>query len=493
MHRFSKPKEKLMNIQASGLGRCLVVASVCLSLTGVAWADGTAITIDGTSTYPDDVEAVQTALDDPYFDTIILNGTFEFGDGGVQITRPNVTLTGPATILGGGKQIEHPWIWWWWYAVEVAAVDTTVENLTFVGPHDSAILVHLAGSPDGHIDIAGNSVTWCAAGIAAVPETTGGDVTIGIQDNTISSCVFGVIGETNVPLTYSMDIRNNRFEGIWVDGVRAFSVSAPLKIIDNEFPNSAGNTGIWIGSWFVGGETDPEYGDNPPVDIVGNTIEIADYGTGIMVGNSVAGINNVLVKDNVLTGEAGYGALMKQPYGSNNRFVGNDLSELTSYGPQLWLLGGRDNVFVNNKLGRTEDWGFDFLPGTVFERTAATLSSSINWHPENVGTPDPVNSGNVFIANDYRATGLPGWDDMYPENAGSVLLLNFMTRFSADFSIAYEEDTTTENVIFELGKFPTVEGKKTDVCTQVLDMSNLYPDDKVPGTNDVAGWLRCEQ
>lgn len=480
-----------MNIQSSGLIRCLVVASICLSLTGVAWATGTATTIDGTSAYPDDVEAVQAALDDPSFDTVILNGTFDFGDGGVQITRPNVTLTGPATILGGGKQIEHPWIWWWWYAVEVAAVETTVENLTFVGCNDTGILVHLAGSADGHVDIAGNSFTWCPAPIAALPETTGGEVSIGIHDNTISSCLFGVIGESNVPLTYSMDIRNNRFEDIWLDGVQVFSVSAPLEIIDNEF--AAGEAAVFVGSWWVGGEIDPEYGDNPPVNIIGNTIDIIDYGTGVIVGTSAHGINNVLVKDNVLTGEAGYGALMKQPYGSNNRFVGNDLSELTSYGPQLWLLGGRDNLFLDNKLGKTEDWGFDFLPGTVFERTAATLSSPINWHPENLGTPDPVNSGNVFIANDYRATGLPGWDDMYPEEAGSVLLLNFVTRYPADFSIAYEEEVTTENVIVELGKFPTVEGQKTDVCKQVLDMSNLYPDDQVPGTNDVAGWLRCEK
>jgi hypothetical protein len=263
-----------MSIQTSGLKCCLVVATVCLSLAGVVWAADTAITIDGTTTYPDDVEAVQTALDDPSFDTVILNGTFDFGDGGVQITRPNVTLTGPATILGGGKQIEHPWIWWWWYAVEVAAVDTTVENLTFVGCNDTGILVHLAGSADGHVDIAGNSFTWCPAPIAALPETTGGEVSIGIHDNTISSCLFGVIGESNVPLTYSMDIRNNRFEDIWLDGVQAFSVSAPLEIIDNEF--AAGEAAVFVGSWWVGGEIDPEYGDNPPVNIIGNTIDIIE-------------------------------------------------------------------------------------------------------------------------------------------------------------------------------------------------------------------------
>ncbi len=37
-------------------------------------------------------------------------------------------------------------------------------------------------------------------------------------------------------------------------------------------------------------------------------------------------------------------------------------------------------------------------------------------------------------------------------------------------------------------KFPT----GTDVCTQVLDLSNLQGDDMVPGNNHIAGWMACE-
>ncbi len=487
-----------MIIQKQGLGRCLVVASAFLSLTGAAWAAGMTITIDGTNTYPYDVEAVQAALDNPSYDTVILNGTFNFGDlaigeeGGVQITRPNVTLTGPATILGGAKQIVHPWIWWWRYAVEVAADGAKVENLTFVGQYDAAILVHFAGTGSGHVEISGNSITGTWAGIAGVVEETNGDVSIDIRNNAISESVFGIIADSNLPFTYAMDIRSNRIEDIWVDGVRVFSVSATLDIIDNEFANAIWEA-VWIGSWFTGGATDPEFGDNPPVRIIGNTIDIADYGTGIMVGTSAHGINNVLVKNNVLSGLAGYSAIMKQPYGHDNRFIGNDLSEVTSLGPQIFLVGGRDNLFFNNKLGKTEPWDIDWLEGAIVEETAAILSATANWHLNDLGTPDPVNSGNMFIANDFRATGLPGWDDAHPDDAGSVLLLDFIQTYSADLSVAYEDPFTTENIVIELGKFPRIDGKKTDVCTQVRDMSNLYPDDMVPGTNRVAGWRRCEK
>ena len=49
------------------------------------------------------------------------------------------------------------------------------------------------------------------------------------------------------------------------------------------------------------------------------------------------------------------------------------------------------------------------------------------------------------------------------------------------------------SVVIELGRFPRVDGKRTNHCTQVRDMSNLYPDDMVPGTNHVAGWWLCER
>jgi hypothetical protein len=349
----------------------------------------------------------------------------------------------------------------------------------------------------GHVEIRGNSASDCFAGIAMFPltEPTGINVGLGIEQNTVSDCDFGIFADNTSPFTYTTTIRNNRIEDIASDGIFIWTVNAPIDIVGNRIAN-ADFEAIWVGSWDVSDQEDPEYGDNPPVNIVDNTIHINDvpvngvaFGSaGIMVGISARGINNVLVQNNTLTGVAGYGGLVKQPYGHNNRFIGNDLSGLTTYGPQIWLMGGRDNLFQHNVLGETKDWAIDWLPGAIVEETAATLSSTANWHLADLNTPDPVNSGNVFIANDYRATGLPGWD----KDTGSVLLLDFIQRYT-EFWEPYEEPFTTHNIVKELGKFPSEDGKKTRVCTQVRDMSNLYPDDRVPGTNWVAGWRRCEK
>lgn len=473
-----------MNTRKSGLGRCLLLASAFLSLTGVAWAEGASITLHGTDSYPYDLDAVQSALDDAGYGAIVLSGTFDFGDGGVRIARSNVTLEGPATIRGGST------------AVEVAALDTQVKTLNFEAPLFAAIAISIVEPGTGHVIASGNSMSDCFAGIAVFPVTgtTDNDVRLDIRENTIRDCDFGFYADEQSPFTYATTIQNNRIENINYDGVFVWTVDAPIDIIDNDFAN-VDFEAIWVGSWDVSGREDPEYGDNPPVNIIRNTIDINDvpvdgvaFGSaGIMVGISNRGINNVLVEANILRGVAGFGGLVKQPYGHNNRFIGNDLSGLKTYGPQIWLMGGRDNLFAHNVLGETKEWAIEWLTGGIVEETAATLSSTANWHLADLNTPDPVNYGNVFIANDYRATGLPGWD----EGVGSVLLLDFVQKYT-EYWEPYVEPVTTENFVVELGKFPRIDDEKTKVCTQVLDMSNLYPDDMIPGTNRVAGWRRCE-
>ena len=474
-----------MNTSKLSLGRCLLLVSAFMSLAGAAWAEGASTTIYGTDSYPNDSEAVQLALDDTGYDTIILNGTFDFGDGGVRVDRSNVTLEGPATIRGGST------------AVEVAGLDTRVKNLTFEAPLFAAIAISVVEQGTGHVQIRGNSVSDCVMGIAVFPVTgtTGINVSLDIQENTIKDCGFGFYADEYSPFTYATTIQKNRIENIAYDGVFVWTVDAPIDIIDNEIANAAFEA-IWVGSWDVSGQEDPEYGDNPPVKIIRNTIDINDvpidgvaFGSaGIMVGISSRGINNVLVKNNTLRGVAGYGGLVKQPYGHNNRFIGNDLSGLTTYGPQIWLMGGRNNLFLHNVLGETKEWAIEWLTGAIVEESAATLSSTANWHLADLNTPDPVNFGNVFIANDYRATGLTGWD----KSTGSVLLLDFVQKYT-EYWEAYDEPVTTQNFVIELGKFPRTNEEKTRVCTQVLDMSNLYPDDGIPGTNYVAGWRRCER
>ncbi|NNL33253.1 MAG: hypothetical protein HKO80_08620, partial [Flavobacteriaceae bacterium] len=110
----------------------------------------------------------------------------------------------------------------------------------------------------------------------------------------------------------------------------------------------------------------------------------------------------------------------------------------------------------------------------------------INWHRNDFyNTPDPVNFDNHFNGNDYSLTGVHGWTDNQEGSFGSVLLFDFIQQFSNTGS--YEEPFVMENFVAE-ELFPA----GTDLCTQVLDLSNLQGDDLVQGNNHIAGWTACE-
>ena len=448
-------RKKCFFLIAALIGTCLTLG---MGSAGAAWA--TEITVTGTSTYPADHEAVQAAVDT--YDIVTLVGTFDFGSaGGVRITRPNVTLQGPATILGGGKQVEHPDMSWFWYAIEVSAPGVKVLDLdlTIDNTYITAVLLYVTEPGNGAIEIKGNTITNSWAGVASV-------------------------GNVPCPVV----IRNNFLENV-AEIAYMFEISSTLDIIENELRNGWGD-GMWIAAWSAAGMTDPEGGENEPVRIIGNTIDMnSTEGFGIAIGTSAHGINNCLVKDNTITGTVGYGGLVKYAYGHNNSFIKNDLSGLETYSPQLWLQGGRDNRFLNNKLGTVVPGPWltgDF--GSVFERAPAALSCTINWHLNDwwLQTPDPVNERNLFASNDYSQTGLPGWID---GGSGCVLLLNFVQKYYPDPDrVPYEELFASENTVAELVKFPA----GTNVCTQVMDESFLQGDELVEGTNQIAGWGACE-
>ncbi len=425
---------------AALIGTCLTLG---MGSAGAAWATETTVT--GTSTYPADHEAVQAAVDT--YDIVTLVGTFDFGsDGGVRITRPNVTLQGQgqATISGGS------------YPIVVSAPGVKVLDLTIDETCNTAVLLYVTEPGNGAIEIKGNTMTDSWAGVASV-------------------------GNVPCPVV----IRNNFLENV-AEIAYMLEISSTLDIIENELKNGWGD-GMWIAAWSAAGMTDPEGGKNKQVRIIGNTIDVkSTWGFGIAIGTSAHGINNCLVKDNTITGTAGYGGLVKYAYGHNNSFINNDLSGLTTCSPQLWLQGGRDNRFLNNKIGTVVPgpWLTGF--GSVFERAPAALSCTINWHLNDwwLQTPDPVNKRNLFASNDYSQTGLPGWIN---GGTGCVLLLNFVQKYDPDW-VPYEEPFASENTVAEQVKFPA----GTNVCTQVLDESFLQEDELVEGTNRIAGWGACE-
>ena len=415
-----------------------------------------------------DVAAVQYAVDN--HDRVALSGTFDFGfdtaTGGVDIYREGLILKGPATILNGGKAVVLPELGTASFPLSILAPGVEISALEISGDHDG-VLIYAAdnGKP---IILEANNITGNGAAVAG-SLTPGG---LKLLNNRMEA-VFGYFALESKGDT---QIIGNEITS-YIDGVRMFDFEHKLDILDNTMV-AAGFDAIWIGAWRVTKDTGPEWGENAPVRVIGNSIEIVDpFAAGIMIGSSADGINNTTVKDNVLTGVAGYGGLMKQPYGHNNRFMNNDLSGLTTYSPQIWILGGYNSHFKNNALGPVEafsvgEWGPAF-------KDAATLVSPINWHDnDGLNTPDPVHYGNHISNNDYSQTGVLGWTEDPDTSSGAVLLLDFLQKFELDFT-SIEVPFTMANFVNEK-KFPA----GTDLCTQVLDLN--------PGSNHITGWNVCE-
>ncbi len=425
-------------------------------------------TVIGQNNPAVDLAAVQNAVDN--HDWVTLSGVFDFGFdtaiGGIDITRENLILQGPATILNGAKTRPITELGTVKYPLSIRAPGVELRALEISGDHDG-VLIYAAdnGKP---IILEGNNITGTTAAVAA-SLTSGG---IKLLQNRLEA-VFGYFALRSEGNT---QIVSNEITS-YLDGVYIFNFGHKIDILDNTMV-AAGYDAIWIGAWLVTKDTGPEWGENAPVRVIGNTIEITDgFAAGISIGSSAHGINNVTVKDNVLTGIAGYGGLLKQPYGHNNRFMNNDLSGLTTYSPQIWILGGRNSHYKNNVLGKVETftvggWGPAF-------KDAGTLVSPINWHEnDGLNTPDPVHYGNHISNNDYSQTGVPGWTDDPDTSSGAVLLLDFLQKFDEFFN-PIEVPFDMENFVNEK-TFP--EG--TDLCSQVLDLN--------PGSNHISNWNTCE-
>jgi hypothetical protein len=159
-----------------GEARVLIGVGLILLASAVSYAQTTSeITVFGTNTYPNDVQAVQNAVDN--YDVVTLVGTFNFGQGeypstpagAVFMTHPNVTLEADevagATILGGGAPSDVSWIW---PVIDVRAPGITVRGLTMVDSADTGVYVHgLVGpstTPTG-VTISGNTISALWAGI----------------------------------------------------------------------------------------------------------------------------------------------------------------------------------------------------------------------------------------------------------------------------------------------------------------------------------------
>lgn len=456
-----------------------------LILSQAAWAKGTEIIVYGANNPAIDVSSVQVAVDN--YDSVILSGSFDFGYGGVRITKRDTTLTSddihPATIVGGYQQIEHPEVWSFWYTIEVSAPGVTIQNLRFDFSWDTAILVYITEKGKGAIELRDNTFSNAWAAVAVVDDL---DHPLVVSHNTISNCGYGLFsnfGEKLAPVT----VDNNSIVAEY-GGMLWWYSQSELDITDNVISVYVYD-GLWIAGAGVSGLDDPESITNQRVTISDNDIHL--YGpslSAITLGTSAHNLSNSLVKDNIIMGESAYGGIAKAPYGHENVIADNDLSGLTAYGPQLLLMGGEDNVFRDNMLGEVLEWSdapiYDnpHYWAESFRTTAATLLVTINWHRhDHYNTPDPVNHRNLFVGNDYQLTGLSGWNDANPESMGGVLLTDFIERFNQPGWVPYFEDFSMHNIVDE-SKFPS----GTGLCNQVRDFS-MTPENP-DGNNRIVDW-----
>lgn len=350
-------------------------------------------------------------------------------------------------------------------------------------------------TPTG-VTVRGNTITAEWGGVVVDLYTLSGTDPIMIEGNNISARNMAVHlwGTGGIPI----EIRNNTLAGdrhavaaMWTGHIydwtneQIFEGMSPLDIIGNDILVGGGERWYWlvdgiiVWGWVVSptspylpptlppGADPAEWGDNGPVTISGNVLTClpptpGQFVSPIQIGRSGQGLNHSLVSNNTILGECS-GGIHRWPYGGDNAIIGNDLSELTTTGPQIGV-NAHDTTVAYNILGPALD-------------SAALQVLSINWHasPDPIDTPMPRPVENCTITdNDYRGTGLPGWS----EGWGAVLV-------ASDVDLGFWDGVGTEvrnNFIFESGRFPESSGgAKKQIFELIVEPNPLVHDNRIVG------------
>jgi hypothetical protein len=397
---------------------CLMVLVVIAVVKVPALAAET--TVYGLDSYPADVLAVQFAVDN--YQKVILEGTFDFGVGWVDITMPGLTIEGSENgcLIKNGD---------WPFSAYPIGSDTpynlTIRNLVIDNPGDYGIYVYGVKATDNLLVIEGCTITnailqgihWCNSWGSAM-----------ICGNTITGHLnsYGIGTHDNVgsaPGDYLKIIGNT------IDG-RAGLVSLRNDMTVTIEENSVRVTSAGIGFQSAGlpyTQRDPNL--VLPGVVRNNSIEMLANSFALFIGDYYHGACNVLVQNNTAFGSCMSG-IWTGPWGGWNTIMNNDFSGLTTYDAQVWA-SARHDVFTENVFGPVE--------------YITAVDMFFAPHPMNV--PEPT-SYNTFMKNDYRLTGLPGWDD----GAGCILL-------GFDWSYgSYPYNDVSNNLIFESGGFPVGTG-----------------------------------
>ena len=388
---------------------------------------------------PADANAIQEKLDNPAIDVVKLsgaNGPFDFGaDGGVRITRAGVTVEGEKglnkrpVINGGGAAVEitadypgdnpaNPPLR---YVFLVTAPGVAIRGLELRNFATQAILVH-GNSLDPRPVVIDDNVlnTTNLASLSDMSQAIGllstGGWPIRVSNNTTTGPIGGI---------------GAYWVGYYMNGSQRVYGGSPLDIVNNEinvniddngtFPADQLSDGILVWSWknWNNPGTDPNWGDNGPVRIIGNKVHLNNkyridwenqvwpipaYGGGIMAGRSAQGLNYCLVANNTITGY-GYSGIGYFAYGHDAQITGNDLSGLTAWSSQIEI-SAQDVLISKNILGPLQIEGY----------SSAISIFSLRYHEEAL-IPLPTENITV-IDNDYTHIG-SSWGGIYLDSGAN--------------------------------------------------------------------------
>ena len=490
---------------------CLVIGSMLVV---------PAMAVKPTGLYPDDVINVQAAVDAG--GTVVLEAknaaeeptVFNFGPA-TATENVRVTISRPMTVMGepGSKIIGGN------MPIVCNSPGVTIQNLTLEA-YAYCGIASLNAGPGDKIIIRNNSLSSTQGGVVSygVIPVKGIFLGFGILSEG-NQCPIDILGNTieqNGAACYSFSNHAPlNFFGNTIKAPGGIITEANAKHIQIGSVSAPNTIKAWYeGVWVITGSDDPDATISiqnntinlvqPPADQLGfdaiclNGNRSTDYpcpgkSTGqcdnwpqmpqilveeniihasqdlnsenilasesIVIGRSANVCNNAIVRRNIIDGTAADG-IGVYPYANNNLIEENDLRNLTTNYCSLFVVG-RDNIFTKNKLGPS-----------LWYPSVTVLWENIhidNWAEVGLSmpTPDPAPvKNNVFIDNDYTATGKPG-----------LFGLEFDWDALADFNILFV--AVNGNHVLE-NKWP--EG--TTMCDQIWEMAC---------NNSIHGISHCKQ
>jgi hypothetical protein len=354
--------------------------------------------------------------------------------------------------------------------LDLSPVNVTGNIINTTGPSDAAIW---AGVNSAHVQIEKNRTSSTGLGIGVniavneyVPQGLNGTMAVENNDVTVADFMYDPTCY-NLPITDPNSFTCPDFAGPAIASAGASTWLGPDQTSDMIPPFAIPTVSVPCPFYAAGSGPCLDWPEQPMIVVENNKLHLQTVaGTPVQVGDCADVADNEIIQYNKVDG-TGAGVWIA-PYGSNNVFFDNDLSQFTavgcdpSFGCSAQLEMNKQGAIVaGNTFGPSDG------PTVWFEWLNLEFQP---WHAYYVGyTPDGRDTMyNVFWENDYTRTGKTGFtaDDL---NNGNIFLS--YSRWVVEYSsltdtpyTAYElAQKVHDNVIWET-KYP----KGTDANNQVF-------------------------